>query len=129
MKRLTPKQYAKILFELTVELKGEKEISNAASVFAQLLRRKSALRKLQAIMEAFVQYADEKSGKISVTVTTARTLEASVKKALHDQMNALIQSETVDEHIIGGIIVKAKSVLFDGSLRGQLQRLQQQLVQ
>ncbi len=128
MKRLMPRQYAKILYELTANLKNEPDISAAVRAFVGLLQTKHAIGQGEAIVEAFAAYADEQSGKMPVMVTTARPLESSAKKFLQEQLGAVIKSEMVDETIIGGVVVKATSVLFDASIRGQLQRLQQQLV-
>lgn len=128
MKRFTSQQYAKILYDITFGLKGEKEISKAALSFANLLKRKRATKKMNEIIEAFKDFSNEKSGKYAVAVSSARPLTASVKKILQDKFSALIKEELVDEKLVGGVVIKAKSVLFDASVKGQLQRLRECLL-
>ncbi len=127
MKRLNPKQCAKILFEITRAVKGEKEIARAVSAFVQLLVRQHGTRLLPDILKEFQEHADEQSGKYPVQVTTARPLESGLRKKIEEALGAVIQREAVDTSLIGGVVVKAKSVLLDGSMRGQLSRLHQQL--
>ena len=127
MKRLSPAQYARILYELAITRKGEKEIVVAVAAFMKLLQKHHALRKINAIIQAFADYADEQSGHMPVAVTTARPLESGLRKKIEEQLGAVIREEDVDTDLIGGVIVKAASVLFDASIRAQLRHLHSQL--
>ena len=128
MRRLNAKQYGKILFELTVNVKGEKEITKVAQAFVSLLARRHAIRLLPKIIAAFREYVDEQSGKFPVTITTARPLESPIRKKIAEENGAVIREEQIDDGLIGGFVMKASSVLLDASMKGQLLRLQEQLI-
>lgn len=127
MKRLMPLQYAKILCELTARLESEKDIAVAVRAFAERLRKDHALGQASAVMKAFAEYADEREGRMSIFVTAARPMESGAKKILQERLGALIKDETIDGTIIGGVVVKTKNMLLDGSVQGQLRRLREQL--
>lgn len=129
MKKLTPKQYAKILFDLTAGLESATDIKKAVAAFMRLLARQHVLRQGGAIVTAFADYADRRAGRQPVSVISVQRLDASAKKRINTYLaGAVIREETLDPDLIGGIVVCAKDILFDGSIRGQLQRLHGQLI-
>jgi len=55
-----------------------------------------------------------------------RTLESQVAKITGKKIRA---SYATDKNVLGGTVVKVGSTVYDGSVRGQLQRLKQQLIE
>ena len=71
---------------------------------------------------------DERSGIVAAEITTARPIPEELKKALHDTL-ASATGRTVrltfatDEAIIGGLVARIGSTIFDGSVESNLERL------
>lgn len=101
--------------------------------FLGVLNLKNKLSLLGEIAAAYTALLDEKHGKIEVDVTTARPLDAAgieevrqlVNKALNK--NAVIHA-SVDESLIGGLVLKVGDQMIDGSVKTQLQSLQRKLL-
>ena len=60
-------------------------------------------------------------------------LEAAERKSLQEQIaqlagNRVNASYEVDDALLGGAIVRIGSTVYDGSIRGQLNRLKEQLI-
>ncbi len=128
MRKNSINDYAKALYEVTKDLKGA-ELKKAVEAFASLLLKHSSLKKAPAIIEAYEKYANKKSGIVTIEVITAREIDKAtletVKKAFGDKVNARL---TVQEDLIGGLVVKTEDTILDGSIKKQLQTLQAHLV-
>ena len=67
-----------------------------------------------------------------VEVTSARKLDDSERKALESQIAHMTNSAIStkfheDPSLVGGVIVKVGSTVYDDSIRGRLDRLREQL--
>ncbi len=126
--KITPKQYAKALYE-SVEGKDKKEIKVVVKNFAQLLIAHRQENKLDEIIKYFLKIVDEKEGRIKAKVITAKPLDSrmatEIKKYLINLVNAreVILESKVDPRILGGVIIQYKDKVIDGSLRGRLEKL------
>ena len=83
---------------------------------------------LQEIAEAFDRLAAQARGEIQVSLKTALPLEeaqeASLKKALEKALSKkVIIEQTVEEELLGGMAIRAGSILIDGSLKTKLTQL------
>ena len=84
---------------------------------------------LPAIIDAFFALLTEKRGEINAEVTSAKALSsaqitslaAALKKAVGQNVSI---NQTVDESIIGGLIIRVGSRMLDSSLHTKLQNLQ-----
>ena len=78
--------------------------------------------------------ATEKLRRVKAQVTTATALDAGQVQAVEQKIAAMTQKDVlmerrVDPSILGGLIVRINHIVLDGSLRGQLNRLRQELVE
>ncbi len=76
---------------------------------------------------------DERSGVVSAQVTTARAVPQASQEALRTKLASLTGksvrlSFTTDETLIGGIVTRIGSTIYDGSVRNQLQQVKDRLV-
>src|SRR5215831_19089742 len=100
--------------------------------FLLLLVEKDRLRQLDSICMQYARMADEELHRIVAQVTTAVTLDTEQRQAVTQklaaatQKNVLLETQ-VDPAILGGLVVRINNVIVDGSLRGQLARIQQAL--
>lgn len=94
--------------------------------FLNLLLRNHRLADLNEINQHFTQKLDERSGVITAQVTTARPVSTEVQNDLRTQLQSLtkhgVKMEfSVDENLIGGMITRIGSTVYDGSVRNQLE--------
>ena len=92
--------------------------------------RRTAL--LGDIREAFEAVADERMGIARAEVTSARPLSEPQQKQVLAGLTRLTGKETraefkVEESLIGGVVARIGSTVYDGSVRGQLDALRQRL--
>jgi F-type H+-transporting ATPase subunit delta len=92
--------------------------------------------RLAALGEILAEYRLEINRRLSISdaeVLTARPLEAEERAKLEAQVSALAGNQvnatfSEDKSLIGGAIVRIGSTIYDGSVRGRLERLKERLV-
>ena len=101
--------------------------------FLQVLLQNQRLADLGEINRRFAQVLDERSGVVSAQVTTAREVPQAAQEALRSKLTSMTGksvrlSFTTDESLIGGIVTRIGSTIYDGSVRNQLQQVKERLV-
>ena len=81
---------------------------------------------------ALRQLVEQAAGRVRARVTSTRKLErreiAGLRRALSRRSNAVIDLETeIDPDLIGGVVAKVGDLVFDGSIRAQLESLRANL--
>jgi F-type H+-transporting ATPase subunit delta len=123
------KQKINLLDALIKKLGGSKMLRNFVAVLVDQRR----IAHIGEIAEQFRQELDERMGVAQAEVKSARELSAAQKKDLERQL-AEVTGKTIratyvkDDSLLGGAVVRVGSVIYDGSVRGQLERIKQQLV-
>ena len=92
--------------------------------------------RLAALDEIFEEYRLEMNRRLAISdaeVVTARPLEDQERAKLEGQVAALAGTRVhatfrQDKSLIGGAIVRIGSTIYDGSVRGRLDRLKERLV-
>jgi F-type H+-transporting ATPase subunit delta len=112
----------------TFEGKVSKIVLNTVS----LLIERGRQAELPAILEAYVQVAGGVLGRTDAEVITAKPITEDQKTKLAAQFGKLLGKNirvdnTVDPSILGGLTVRIGDTLYDGSLRGKLDRLSKKL--
>jgi F-type H+-transporting ATPase subunit delta len=97
--------------------------------FVGLVARNRRLSDLDAMIVAFLAELASRRGEVTAEVTSAQPLDAEQQAALVEGLRRSVggtvrMNLTVDRGLIGGLVVKIGSRLFDGSLKSKLQRLQ-----
>lgn len=119
----------KILENLLAKTKPSKTTAN----FLRVLLRNSRLSNLSEINQTFLKVLEERSGLISGQVISAKPLSESEKSALQAELAKLTGKHinldfNVDENIIGGVVTRVGSTVYDNSVRTQLENLKQELI-
>ena len=91
--------------------------------------------RIGAVHEVIAEYHKELQTRIGVfqaEVTTARKLNAEDKAALLEQVAKLAKGQVeatfkLDESILGGVVVRIGSTVYDGSILGRVGRLKEEL--
>jgi F-type H+-transporting ATPase subunit delta len=89
--------------------------------------------QLDEINERFDAVLQERSGVVLAQITSARELPENEKSELQSNLERLTGKRVninfgIDENIIGGVVTRIGSTVYDGSVRTQLQNLREQLV-
>lgn len=98
-----------------------------------VLLQNHRLADLSEINKAFLQELDRRSGIVSAQVTTARPVPPQIQEALRARLGALTKSNVrlqfaVDDELIGGVVTRIGSTVYDGSVRNQLQQIKQRMM-
>jgi len=77
------------------------------------------------VFDHFKRIIDSKDGLTEILITTSEPLnkdiEEKIKKKLSDSLNLNIKFTTIiDKEIIGGVIIKIKSIMIDNSIKSKL---------
>ena len=87
------------------------------------------ISKVEYIIEAFEQYAREKNGVEFLSVASAHTVSDRIFDAIKNSFGKKVEIETqVDSSLIGGVVVRSRDTIIDGSVKAQLLHLQKHLV-
>jgi F-type H+-transporting ATPase subunit delta len=121
-------QKRKVLSEL---IKRARLLPTTAN-FLQVLLQNQRLTDLSEINKRLAQVLDERSGFVSAVVTTARPVPDASQQALREKLSAITGKQVrltfkTDEELIGGMVTRIGSTIYDGSVRNQLQRAQEKL--
>jgi F-type H+-transporting ATPase subunit delta len=91
------------------------------------------VHEIPSMVEAFEVLLDEHLGFIRADVTSATPLDDAQKSALGEQLTrmagkkAKLNFET-DPALVGGVVARMGSKVYDGSVKGQLERLRATLL-
>ena len=96
--------------------------------FLQILLQNGRLTELGEVNKRFALVLDERSGVVSAQVMTARPVSESAQQALREKLTALTGKQvrlsfSIDEELIGGLVTRIGSTVYDGSVRTQLQQV------
>ena len=93
----------------------------------------SRLDSLAGISSAFQAAVEESRGEMSLQVVSAFPLDDEERDTLKREMEQTLQKKlsiawSVDQRIIGGLIVRGGDTVLDNSLRGMAERLRRELM-
>jgi F-type H+-transporting ATPase subunit delta len=99
-----------------------------------VLDQNERLGILVGVAHAFARLADENADRTRGTVTTAAPLSDNEKKSIDAALTAKVGKQVtleykVDPSLIGGVVAKVQDLVWDGSVRTQLDRMRQALRQ
>lgn len=114
------------------ELIARTRVRPTTASFLRVLLRNQRLSQLREVAERFGQVLDERGGVVSASVTTAKPIPEDLKNTLRDTLAAATGRNVrvafnTDEAIIGGLVARIGSTIFDGSVQNRLERLSDEL--
>lgn len=114
------------------DLISRTRVRETTASFLRVLLKNQRLAQLRDIAERYGQFLDERSGVVAANVITARPLPEELKNSLHETLTAATGrkvrlSFTTDETIIGGVVARIGSTIYDGSVQNHLERLSESL--
>ena len=119
----------KVLESLLERTKPSKTTSN----FLRLLLRNGRLVDLPGINDRFTVVLEERSGSLVANVSSARELNASQRNELKANLERLTGKQikldfNIDPNLIGGVVTRIGSTIYDSSVKTQLENLKEELI-
>ncbi len=114
------------------EMLGDR-VSRPVQNLAQLMLRRGRIDDLSRVAAEFRRLDDARQGVTHAAATTATELTPDEVRALTDRLEQstggrIALDVQVDPSLLGGLIVRVGDRLIDGSVRGRLERLRNQLI-
>lgn len=119
----------KVLESLISKTQPTKTTAN----FLRVLLKNNRLTEIGEINEKFTSVLEERSGAVLAQITSARSLSETEKAELQMNLSKLTGKNVslnfeIDETLIGGVVTRIGSTVYDGSVKTQLEELKQQLI-
>jgi F-type H+-transporting ATPase subunit delta len=114
------------------ELISRTRVRETTGSFLRVLLKNQRLSQLKEVAARYSYVLDERAGMVAASVTTARPIPEDLRSSLHEALatatgRKVRLSFATDEQIIGGLVARIGSTIFDGSVQNQLERLSQEL--
>jgi F-type H+-transporting ATPase subunit delta len=115
------------------ELLARIDLRQVTANFLRLLLENSRLHDLDQMLNALSRELDARTNIVSAEVTTAREIGQQERAALQSQLKAATGKEVrmqfrTDPAIIGGVITRIGSLVYDGSIKNQLAQMKRKLM-
>ena len=114
------------------ELIARSKVRPTTANFLKVLLKNQRFADLPTVRQKLEQILDERAGVISAEVFSARPVADQVRAELEETLTSLTQKKVrlsfqTDETLLGGIVTRIGSTIYDGSVRNQLSRLGEEL--
>jgi F-type H+-transporting ATPase subunit delta len=121
-------QKRNVLNELIVRTKLRPTTTN----FLRTLLKNQRLAELPQVNAKLAQILDERAGIVSAEIISARPVSADAKALLEKKLGEMTGKKArltfaTDESLLGGIVTRIGSTIYDGSVSNQLRRLREDL--
>jgi F-type H+-transporting ATPase subunit delta len=125
-----PDQKLKLIDALSSRLNIPREVRN----FLAILIDKRRIALLPEIAQQFKVEINERLGFADAEVVSARELGSDERARIEHQLSTVTGKKvrarySKDATLIGGVLVKVGSTVYDGSVRGQLERMRTAIAQ
>lgn len=114
------------------ELITRSKVRSTTANFLQLLLKNQRLTELPEINNRLEQVLNERAGIVAARVITARPIASDIREAIQSKLKGLTGKKVhidfqTDTDIIGGLVTRIGSTVYDGSIRTQLELLSTKL--
>jgi F-type H+-transporting ATPase subunit delta len=118
-----------VLKELLARIKPRPTSNN----FLHLLLNNARLHELDQMLRALASELDARTNIVSAEITTAREIGDQEKSFLRDKLKGATGKEVrlqfhTDPNIIGGVVTRIGSLIYDGSIKNQLAQMKRALM-
>jgi F-type H+-transporting ATPase subunit delta len=118
--------------EILQQILMERDLLGTTANFLNLLLENYRLHRLDLMLGSFERELDARAGIVSAEVTTARPISDTEQNSLRERLRAATGQEVrlkfaTDPEVIGGVVTRIGSTVYDGSIRTQLAQIKQQL--
>jgi len=119
------------LASLFINIAGDKIDQNGKN-FVEMLATNKRLLALSEIKQTFDELKAEQEKSLDVSVISFSAMTEKQKELLAESLKKRLKrditiDETIDESILGGAIIRAGDLVMDGSVKGQLDKLRNEI--
>jgi F-type H+-transporting ATPase subunit delta len=116
------------------ELISRSQVRNTTANFLKVLLKNQRLTELTEINSRLAQVLDDRAGVLAARVTTARPISQETREAIEAKLRNVSGKQVrvefqTDSGLIGGLVTRIGSTVYDGSIRTQLELLATKLAQ
>lgn len=125
---ISTQQKTAILSKISETLDASKPVRR----FIEVVAEKQRLGHLGLISEVYGELVDEHLGVVNAAITTAVPLNPGQIAQLEDSLRQATGTEVqitrhTDAAMLGGVVTRIGDVVYDGSVRGHLERIRERL--
>jgi F-type H+-transporting ATPase subunit delta len=107
--------------------------SPVMSNFLHVLVAHFRVGMIDEILQAFARIVNDRMGVVEVKVYSASDLSEDVRRGLRERFEQVTQKRVemdfeLDDKLLGGILAQVRSTVYDGSVRGHLDRIREKLM-
>ena len=126
---VSSEQKCAVLDAIVGQINAFKAVRNFMAVIIDHRR----IPMLEDIARQFAVELDAQLGFVEAEISSARQLSAEEKRGLESQVERLTGKKVrahyaSDAALLGGVMVRVGSTIYDGSIRGQLEKMKQELI-
>jgi F-type H+-transporting ATPase subunit delta len=131
--KITGKQYAKFLYEISCGNKQEGDVM--LGKIAKIIKKNGDEKKLKEIERSFKDIQKKEEGFLEVIVYSRKKLsddflkeiKANIAKRKGASEGKILLSSQVDDSIKGGLIIRVENEIIDATLNNKLRKLKRAL--
>lgn len=115
--------------------KGGAELSDVLKNTVEYLARNKLLGKKNQIMHALEKIIQEEEAILEAQITTRHPLSSKGKDEIEEflkekyRAKEVVLQESIDEELLGGVLIRVNDEIIDTSLKHQIGQLQEHLLQ
>ena len=114
------------------ELADRLSLSEITVNFILVLLEYGRIGEYDEYVEAYTQVTDLRAGIVRGVVTSARSLDGEVRNRLESVLSEISDAQVrlsyeEDDSLIGGLRIRIGSVIYDGSIRTQLEEVRRRI--
>ena len=114
------------------ELIARTKVRPTTTNFLQTLLKNQRLAELSHVNDKLAEILDERAGIVSAQIISARPVSDNVRGLLEEKLREMTGKKArltfaTDESLLGGIVTRIGSTIYDGSVSNQLSRLREDL--
>jgi F-type H+-transporting ATPase subunit delta len=100
--------------------------------FLKVLLQNQRLTELPEINHKFAEILDERAGMVAATITSAHPVPDEMQRRLISALTSMTKKKVrlnfeQDSELIGGVVTRIGSTVYDGSVRNQLNQIKERM--
>jgi len=108
-------------------------VSQVTLNFLRVLLANYRMPLLEEAVQAYRKISNDREGIVQVTITSSSELSASERESVAARFRQLTGKQVeldfrIDSGLVGGLMAQIGSTVYDGSVRGSLERIREQLM-
>lgn len=114
------------------ELIARTRVKQVTANFLQILLKNQRLTALGEINKRLRQLLDERADVVAAHIATAKPVTDETKRILSEKLSRFTGKSVrlsfgIDDSLIGGVVTRIGSTVYDGSIRTQLEQMEKAL--